>query len=55
MAGKPRTAAAPSPRSGPSRPTEGRRPLPAGVAHGLLAVLGTAALARAYPADNGRR
>ncbi len=26
---------------------------PAGVAHGLLAVLGTAALARAYPADNG--
>ncbi len=33
MAGKPRNAA-----GGPSRPTEGRHPLPAGVARGLLAV-----------------
>ncbi len=58
MAGKPGNAAAPSPRWGPSRPTrprEGRHPLPGGVAHGLLAVLGTAVPARAYPADNGWR
>jgi hypothetical protein len=45
----------PDSQVGPSRPTEGRHPLPAGVAHGLLAVLGTAALARAYPAGNGWR